>query len=142
MSPLQKVVSSSSPLIHLAKIGRLNLLKEFFDQIIVPEAVHRECVEEKHREDARKIAEAEWIVVLKVKDQKLKKALMMNLDEGEAEAIVLALEEGADLILLDDYEARTYQKLCHQSRLGRAKSSNLLSRELVVFLKKVIQLHL
>ena len=87
MSPLQKVVSNSSPLIHLAKIGRLNLLKEFFDQIIVPEAVYRECVEEKHREDARKIAEAEWIVVLKVKDQKLKKALMMNLDEGEARRV-------------------------------------------------------
>lgn len=30
----------------------------------------------------------------------------MELDEGEAEAIVLALEESADLILLDDYEAR------------------------------------
>lgn len=47
-----------------------------------------------------------WIRVLKIRDEKLKRAFMMELDEGEAEAIVLALEESADLILLDDYEAR------------------------------------
>jgi len=44
--------------------------------------------------------------VQKIEDENLKRALMMELDEGEAEAIVLALEESADLILLDDYEAR------------------------------------
>ena len=35
-----KVVSNSSPLICLAKIGHLDLLKYFFDEIIVPEAVY------------------------------------------------------------------------------------------------------
>lgn len=102
-----KVVSNSSPLIHLAKIGHLDLLKYFFDKIIVSEVVYNECViEGKGREDAKKIEKAEWIKVTKIKDENLKKALMMVLDEGEAEAIVLALEESADLILLDDYEAR------------------------------------
>jgi predicted nucleic acid-binding protein len=38
------VVSDSTPLIHLAKIGRLELLREFFGEIIIPEAVYRECV--------------------------------------------------------------------------------------------------
>jgi len=36
----------------------------------------------------------------------LKKALSIYLDDGEAEAITLAIEEKADLILLDDYDAR------------------------------------
>jgi predicted nucleic acid-binding protein len=104
---LPKVVSNSSPLIYLAKIGELNLLKQFFKEIIVPEAVYKECViEGKNREDAKKIKKAEWIKVVKIKNTNLKKALMMVLDEGEAEAITLALEESADLILLDDYEAR------------------------------------
>ena len=102
-----KVVSNSSPLIHLAKIGHLDLLKYFFDKIIVSEVVYKECViEGKGREDAKKIEKAEWIKVAKIRDENLKRALMMVLDEGEAEAIVLALEESADLILLDDYEAR------------------------------------
>ncbi|WP_048090924.1 DUF3368 domain-containing protein [Geoglobus acetivorans] len=104
---MQKVISNSSPLIHLSKISRLNLLKDFFNEVIVPEAVYKECVVEGgDRDDARKIAKAKWIRVLKIRDEKLKRAFMMGLDEGEAEAIVLALEESADLILLDDYEAR------------------------------------
>jgi len=104
---LPKVISNSSPLIHLAKLGQLNLLRQFFNEILVPEAVHKECViEGKDREDAKAIEKAEWIKVLSIKDKSLKKALTMTLDEGEAEAIVLALERAADLILLDDYEAR------------------------------------
>jgi Predicted nucleic acid-binding protein, contains PIN domain len=93
---LPKVVSNSSPLIHLARIGQLNLLKHFFNEIIVPEAVHKECViEGKDREDAKKIEKVDWIKVAKIRDENLKKALMMVLDEGEAEAITLALEESA-----------------------------------------------
>jgi len=104
---LQKVVSNSSPLIHLAKIERLDLLRSFFSEVLVPDAVYRECVAEGgKRDDAAKIAKAKWIRVRKIKDVNLKRALMMELDEGEAEAIVLALEDSADLILLDDYEAR------------------------------------
>jgi len=104
---LQKVVSNSSPLIHLAKIGKLILLEDLFNEIIVPEAVHKECVVEgRNRDDAVKISEAVWIKIQKIRDNKLKRALMMELDEGEAETIVLALEQSADLILLDDYDAR------------------------------------
>lgn len=104
---MPKVVSNSSPLIHLAKIGHLDLLKYFFGEILVSNVVYKECViEGKGREDAKKIEKAEWIKVAKMRDENLKKALMMVLDEGEAEAIALALEESADLILLDDYEAR------------------------------------
>jgi len=81
---LQKVVSNSSPLIHLSKIWRLNLLKDFFDEVIVPEAVYKECVVEGgDRDDARKIAKAKWIKVLKIRDEKLKRAFMMELDEGQ-----------------------------------------------------------
>ncbi|MEB3760630.1 MAG: hypothetical protein GSR81_07285 [Desulfurococcales archaeon] len=46
-SPSQKnriVVSDSSPLIHLSQIGRLNLLKEFFGELLIPPAVYREVV--------------------------------------------------------------------------------------------------
>jgi len=41
---MQKVISNSSPLIHLSKIGYLRLLKDYFQRIVVPEAVYKECI--------------------------------------------------------------------------------------------------
>jgi len=109
---MQKAVSNSSPIIHLAKIGRLDLLKEYFLTVSIPEAVYRECVSEgKDREEVELIKNAEWIEVLKIEDQKLVKLLRASLDAGESEAIALSLEIGADLILLDDYEAREKARL-------------------------------
>jgi len=102
---LLKVVSNSSPLIHLAKIKKLDLLKEIFGKIFIPKAVYDECVVESFKE-ANEIKKSEWIIVKKIKNEDLKKALSIYLDDGEAEAITLAIEEKADLILLDDYDAR------------------------------------
>ena len=39
------VVSDSGPLIALAKIGKLNVLRELFGEIIIPKAVWIEVVE-------------------------------------------------------------------------------------------------
>lgn len=100
-----KVVSNSSPLIHLAKIKKLDLLKEIFGKIFIPKAVYDECVVASFKE-ANEIKKSEWIIVKKIKNEDLKKALSIYLDDGEAEAITLAIEEKADLILLDDYDAR------------------------------------
>ena len=40
------IISNSSPIIHLAKIGRLNLLQEFYGTLIIPKAVYEECLTE------------------------------------------------------------------------------------------------
>jgi len=104
---MQKVVSNSSPIIHLAKIGKLSLLIEYFNTIMVPESVFKECVAEgKDRKEVDAIKKAEWIRVAEVQDKKLVKLLQSSLDDGESEAIALSLESGADLILLDDSDAR------------------------------------
>lgn len=79
------IVSDSSPIIHLSKIGELNLLKELFGEIIIPEAVYRESVTEgKGRKDADEIEdqEQEWIKVQEIRNTNLKRALNMSLDEG------------------------------------------------------------
>jgi len=107
-----KVVSNSSPIIHLAKIGKLDLLKHYFHTITVPESVIRESVAEgEHRQEIEVIKDANWIKVLEVKDKKLVKLLRTYLDDGESEAIALSLEISADLILLDDSDAREKARL-------------------------------
>jgi len=101
------VISNASPIINLAIIGRLGLLEKFWEKIYVPEAVWKEVVID--GEDKKEVAEiknADWIIVEKVKDQNLVLLLMQNLDKGEAEAIALAIEKNADIILLDETDAR------------------------------------
>ena len=114
ISPSQKnkiVVSDSSPLIHLSQIGRLSLLRELFGGLLIPPAVYREVVVEgRGRPGSREVKEASWIDVVEVRNEHLKRILQLLLDEGEAEAIVLALETSASLVLLDGLEARLQAK--------------------------------
>ena len=101
------VISNASPIINLAIIGRLNLLKKFWGKIYVPEAVWKEVViDGEDKDEVAEIKKTDWIIVEKVKDHNLTLLLMQNLDKGEAEAIALAIEMNADIILLDETDAR------------------------------------
>ncbi len=105
------VVANSGPLIHLSQIRRFYLLREFFKEILIPPAVYCEVVVEgRGRPGSREVKEASWIRVVEIRDKRLKNILQLVLDKGEAEAIVLALEVNADLVLLDDREARLQAK--------------------------------
>lgn len=107
-----KVVCNSSPLIHLARIGRLELLRDFFEEVLIPEGVYDECVIGGNgREDADKIRSASWIMIDRIDNVELKKAINVFLDKGESEAIALALQVKADLIILDDYDAREFARI-------------------------------
>jgi uncharacterized protein len=103
------VISNSSVLIALSSIGKLELLEQRFPEgVIVPDAVWREVVETgQGRRGARKVADAEWISRMQVKNQAVLKALPTTLDQGEAEVIALGLEIGAELLLLDEKSARS-----------------------------------
>jgi predicted nucleic acid-binding protein len=101
------VISNASPIINLAIIGRLKLLKTFWGKIYVPEAVWKEVViDGEDKNEVAEIKNSDWIIVEKVKDQNLVLLLMQNLDKGESEAIALAIEKNADIILLDETDAR------------------------------------
>ena len=101
------VISNSSPLIHLSIIGRLNLLEKKFSEIMIPPAVWREVVIDGFgKPGAKKVEQAKWIKVQDVNDRNLVISLGRYLDAGESEAIALALEIGASLVLLDERDAR------------------------------------
>lgn len=113
------VVSNSSPIIHLAKIDQLNLLSDFFGELIIPPAVYSECITEgKGRPEVARIKQASWLRVVPVANQNLITLLNAEIDRGEAEAIALALETQAALILLDDADAREKARLYHLKMTG------------------------
>jgi len=97
------VVSNASPLINLSRIGRLALLPMLYQQITVPEAVWREVVVDgADQAGAAEIETAPWIKRQHVANTLLVRALGQELDPGEAEAIVLALEMDDALLLMDE----------------------------------------
>jgi predicted nucleic acid-binding protein len=62
------------------------------------------------RPGAREVAKAKWITVRDVTAQEIVQLLEMELEEGEAEAIALAHEIGARVVLLDERDARRAAK--------------------------------
>ncbi len=107
---MPKAISDSSTLIHLSAIGRLDLLHEFYDSLVITPAVWHEVVEEgKGRSGALEIkreVEEGRIKVQSPKDYALLGLLKRELNDGEAEVIALAVEDGSAEVLLDESDAR------------------------------------
>ncbi len=101
------IVVDSTTLIALARIRRLDLLKIAFRQIVVPESVYEELVVRgAGKPGSAEIRDSNWIEVRSVKDREKVVGLQQSLGKGESEAIVLAKEQRADLLILDDLAAR------------------------------------
>lgn len=99
-------VSNSGPLISFARSNQLELLRQVLQEIKIPEAVYEEIVVQGGgKPGAKKIDNQEWIIKKIVKDQSKVEQLPTNLGIGEREAIVLAQEFNA-AILIDERLAR------------------------------------
>lgn len=86
------VVSNTSPLLNLAIISRLSLLREQFGEIRIPPAVLEELRVEEDLPGSQAVREAikaGWLRVRGVKDQPFVQVLQRDLGEGEAEIIAL-----------------------------------------------------
>jgi hypothetical protein len=92
------VVSNSSPLIIYERIGRLDLLRLTYEQILVPPAVSHEVFGASQPPD--------WLRVVSLQQPLAAVVLSSAYGPGEREAISLALEIAASPLLLDDLPAR------------------------------------
>ena len=112
------VVSNTSPLIWLAKIGRLTLLKKLFGEVIIPEEVYKEAVERGFQEGfsealaIKECIEQGWIKLSKLDEREIKLCQRMvehafEIHFGEAQAIILARKIGA-LLLMDESSGRAF----------------------------------
>lgn len=98
------VVSDSSPLIALDRIGRLGLLSQLYPLVVIPLAVRSEVFM------ARSVPIPGWIQVRALAQAIPPSVRAADLGDGETEAISLALEMHATLLILDDRAARTLAK--------------------------------
>jgi predicted nucleic acid-binding protein len=106
---MPKVVSNTTPIISLLKIGKLEILKDLYKEIYIPQEVFSEIEAGKHKKYYLNLLELEWIKIEQIQDRK-SIAYFLDLDKGEAEAIILATESEADLILLDESLGRFHAK--------------------------------
>lgn len=101
-------VSNTSPILNLAIIEHLNLLPQQLEEVWIPNAVHEELRLDEDLPGSSIIRQAladGWLKVKPIENAAFVQVLARELDRGEAEAIVLAIEMGADRVLLDEREA-------------------------------------
>lgn len=91
------IVSNSSPLIALERIGKQDLLEQVFGSIIIPVAVEKEVF---------LINPPSWIITQAITQPLSSLMLSPTLGAGESETICLAVELKARVVLLDDRPAR------------------------------------
>lgn len=100
---MSQIVSNTGPLIALAGINQFDLLQKLFGKISIPAAVRAEVLDEVTLNALNK---SDWIAIQSVQDSIAVQLLREELDPGESEAIVLAREVNADLLLVDERAAR------------------------------------
>ncbi|MBD2073154.1 DUF3368 domain-containing protein [Phormidium sp. FACHB-592] len=103
------VVSDTSAITNLAAIDQLRLLPLLYQQVIIPEAVYRELVDiAPSVPGSAEVQAASWLEVKLLANREIVERLQSEarLDPGESEAIALALELGADLLLIDERRGR------------------------------------
>lgn len=100
------IVSNTSPINYLLLIDRVNLLPELFQQIIIPQAVYSKLSDASAPDPVQTwiATPPDWLTVQPISQPS--DAIADLLDPGEREAILLAQELRADLLLLDDMRAR------------------------------------
>lgn len=106
------VVSDASPIINLAAVSRLSLLQELFGSILAPPSVWAEVMA------GDQFALPDWLELRSPADQPLVASLSAELDRGEAEAIALAAEIAAGLVLIDEKKGRAVARRLGLRPLG------------------------
>jgi uncharacterized protein len=129
------VVSDASPLITLARASHLELLCEFYGQILIPREVQEEVtVAGAGLPGADEVADASWIEVRKVTSE-VEPAIASacsSLGAGEKSVIYLAAELKPALVLIDEDRARRVAKA-----LGLEVAGSIAVLERGAQLKKV-----
>ena len=95
------IISDAACIIGLTNIGRLDLLKKLFDEVIITPEVKSEY----------KLSLPEWIIIMSSKNRALVDEYIGNgFGKGESSSIALAAEITNSALVLDDDRARKFAR--------------------------------
>ncbi len=128
------VVSDTTAITHLAKIDALNILRQLYIETLIPEGVYNElCMVKKTQPGALQVLNASWIKRISIRNKSIADKLKRHLDLGESEAIALAIETNADLLIIDEAAGRAVAKKSVNKIIGtvgvllEAKKARIIS---------------
>jgi predicted nucleic acid-binding protein len=140
---LSKAVLNSSVIIALSTLGYLKKIKPLFSEILIAKAVYQEiCSAGQGLIGARELEEAVTTNLIEVKDvtnQLLLNALLDPLALGEAETIVLAVDEQADQVVLDHKAARRKAKAMKLNVIGTLRILRMMYDAKVISKTEIIK---
>jgi predicted nucleic acid-binding protein len=127
------IVSDSTPLICFAILDMLDILNVIYEEMIVPSAVYDEISfpNKPYSEKIKKFLKGKVVVV---KNKVAVSLLEKDIDPGEAESIVLAIEKHIEDVLIDDFKGRRAAKTYDLKPIGtigvllQAKKLNHIKR--------------
>ena len=132
---MPRVISNTSCLIALSNIGRLEILRNMYNTVIITPEVQDEFGD----------TLPDWISVIPVSDPSKTLLIHGTLDLGESSSIALAMEDSNSLLILDDGKARRFARslgLMLTGTLGvvyKAKLSGLIEEDMTTIITEFRQ---
>jgi len=113
------IIVNSTPLISLAIINQVDLLKKIFGNVYIPGTVYNEViVNGVGRAGYVELSVINWFHVVTPINIPLKYSIMLQLDEGEADVITIAKDKDISLVCIDEFAGRNYATLLGLDVIG------------------------
>jgi len=112
------IIVNSTPLISLAILNQLNLLHKIFGDVIIPRAVYNEIIMGGRDKAGYSQITNKCFRIADVINIELKRSIMLQLDEGEAEVITIAKDQGISIVCIDEFAGRQYASLLGLDVIG------------------------
>ena len=111
------IICNTGPIIALSILGRLSILQNLFNSVIIPEEVHREILEGGETQvGLHDYKKSNWIKVIAL-NTAVDPLLRSSLDAGEAAVISLARQVNADFVIIDEKKARKIARTVYKLRV-------------------------
>lgn len=105
--PDRPVVLNNTPLVAFWTLGRLDLLRDLFQEVLIPQTVEDEFLATDRNARREALANAPWVKSIAL-SQPRRALAYAGLDRGEAEVLALAEEQDARLVVMDERKGRRY----------------------------------